>query len=221
MKNILKLVSLLFATCFILTGCATTRGVIDVSRAISNDVVSSENTKSVIIDNYTDNRQFSTNSSSPDQPTYDPDKGLDDDTKSRIIARKRNTYGKALGDIVLKEGLTTEQLIKNTVSQAFYKAGYNVVTEDPDNKAVHTNIVVDKMWGWLALGWWSVGIRTNADITLEMSYNNKTDSIHSYKEEELRCQLPLTADWEDTIIKNLENIRDDLSEKIKKSSLSN
>lgn len=90
------------------------------------------------------NRVFATNADSPDKTTYDPSKGLDEETKSKIIARKRNGFGKALGDIVLAKGLTSEKLIKNIVSQAFVESGYRIVTEDPDGKAVQVDIVVDK-----------------------------------------------------------------------------
>ena len=103
--------------------------------------------KTVFIDKYTDTRRFATNASTPDQPTYNPRAGLDDDAKSRIIARKRDGFGKALGDILLKDNLTTEKLVRNIVAQSFVNAGYNVVTEDPENKAIKCNITVNKLWG--------------------------------------------------------------------------
>lgn len=49
----------------------------------------------VFIDKYTDIRRIATNDSTPDQPTYNPRASLDD-AKSRIIARKRDGFGKAL-----------------------------------------------------------------------------------------------------------------------------
>ena len=44
----------LFAASFILTGCALSRSELDLSEAISNDIQTAENEKTVIIDKYTD-----------------------------------------------------------------------------------------------------------------------------------------------------------------------
>ena len=59
-----------------------------------------------------------------------PRAGLDDDAKSRISARKRDGFGKALGDILLKDNLTTEKLVRNIVAQSFVDARYNVLFWD-------------------------------------------------------------------------------------------
>lgn len=76
-----------------------------------------------------------------------PRAGLDDDAKSRISARKRDGFGKALGDILLKDNLTTEKLVRNIVAQSFVDARYNVVNEEPENKAIKCNITANKLWG--------------------------------------------------------------------------
>lgn len=76
-----------------------------------------------------------------------PRAGLDDDAKSRISARKRDGVGKALGDILLKDNLTTEKLVRNIVAQSFVDARYNVVNEEPENKAIKCNITANKLWG--------------------------------------------------------------------------
>ncbi|MGN0902111.1 MAG: hypothetical protein ACI4M9_02390 [Succinivibrio sp.] len=220
MSNLFRSLSLVFAAGLILSGCANSRGLLDLSDAYSQNIQSTENSKTVVIENYTDNRVFSTNASSPDQPTYDPGKGLDDDTKSRIIARKRNTYGKALGDILLKKGQTSEQLIKNIVAQAFAESGYNVVTEDPGNKAVHADITLDKFWGWFEPGFWSAGLLVNTDLTLNLSYGDKTDTIKTYQIEEIRCQFATSGKWQTVFLRELQKVKEDLKEKISKSEIS-
>ena len=148
---------------------------------MSNENESSLTSKTVIIDNYTDNRVFATNADSPDKPTYDPSRGLDEETKSKIIARKRNGFGKALGDIVLAKGLTSEELIKSIFSHAFVESGYRIVTEDPVGKAVHVDIVFDKFWGWFRPGFWTISVYANTELTLEMTHDLKSEKIHVYK----------------------------------------
>lgn len=221
MKNIIKSIFLLFATGLILTGCATSRGELDLSGAMSNKNVSSLTAKTVIIDKYTDNRVFATNADSPDKPTYDPSKGLDDETKSKIIARKRNGFGKALGDIVLANGLTSEKLIKNIVSQAFVESGYRIVTEDPDGKAVHVDIVVDKFWGWFRPGFWTISVYANTELTLEMKHDLKSEKIHVFDAKRRRSMAATGGLWQDVFYKNLYDVRKNIEEKIQNSELLN
>ena len=88
-----------------------------------------------------------------------------------------------MGDILLKDNHTTEKLVRNIVAQSFVDAGYNVVTEDPENKAIKCNITVNKLWGWTSSGFWTIGIVTNTELTLDLSFENKSDSIHIYQKE--------------------------------------
>ena len=173
----------------------------------------------VFIDKYTDTKRFATNASTPDQPTYNPRAGLDD-AKSRIIARKRDVFGKALGDILLKDNLTTEKLVRNIVAQSFVDAGYNVVTEDPENKAIKCNITVNKLWGWTSPGFWSIGIVTNTELTIDLSYENKPDSIHTYQKEETRGVFVASKDLKITFKNNFFSVKQDLTDKIRKSPIS-
>lgn len=221
MKNLFKTIILLFAASFILTGCATSRSELDLSEAISNDIQTAENEKTVIIDKYTDHRTFATNTSTPDQPTYDPSEVFNDEVKAKIIGRKRNGYGKALGDVVLAKNLTTEKIVKNIVSKAFSDAGYSVVTEDPNNKAVHVNIDVDKFWSWIDIGFWTVGVQANIMYSLEMTYGNKSETINSYVVGEERAAIALNNLWKAAYLQTIDNSKKDLTQKIKKSEFLN
>lgn len=107
-----------------------------------------------------------------------------------------------MGDILLKDNLTTEKLVRNIVAQSFVDAGYNVVTEDPENKAIKCNINVNKLWGWTSPGFWTIGIVTNTELTLDLSYENKSDSIHTYQKEETRGGFVASKDWKITFKNN-------------------
>lgn len=102
-----------------------------------------------------------------------------------------------MGDILLKDNLTTEKLVRNIVAQSFVNAGYNVVTEDPENKAIKCNITVNKLWGWTSPGFWTIGIVTNTELPLDLSYENKSDSIHTYQKKR--------DSWRFCCFKRLEN----------------
>lgn len=221
MKNLFKTIILLFAASFILTGCVTSRSELDLSEAISDDIQTAENEKTVIIDKYTDHRTFATNASTPDQPTYDPSEVFNDEVKAKIIGRKRNGYGKALGDVVLAKNLTTEKIVKNIVSKAFSDAGYSVVTEDPNNKAVHVNIDLDKFWSWIDIGFWTVGVQANIMYSLELTYGNKSETINTYVKGEKRAAIALNNLWKASCLQIIDNSKKDLTQKIKKSEFLN
>lgn len=147
MSKLLKTVFLLISACLILSGCAESRAYIDILGIVKNDLNSTTNNKTVFIDKYTETWRFATSASTPNQPTYTPRAGLDDDAKSRISARKRYGVGKALGDILLKDNLTTEKLVRNIGAKSFVDARYNIVNEEPENKAIKCNITVNKLLG--------------------------------------------------------------------------
>ena len=91
---------------------------------------------------------------------------------------------------MLANGLTSENLIKNIVSQAFVDSGYRIVTEDPDNKAVHVDIVVDKFWGWFSPGFWTISVYANTELTLDMKHDLKSEKnpCISDKKTSLTCR---------------------------------
>ena len=76
----------------------------------SNSATVNANGKEIFIESVTDERIFQENPKSQDIPSL----GLGGSAnateiiRKRAIGRKRNTYGKALGDILLEEGQTVE-----------------------------------------------------------------------------------------------------------------
>lgn len=99
-----------------LSGCATSRGLIQVpapnTSASSQEVPSS---KKAIIALVEDNRTFQDRPTTPDIPSLKD--GLAKATteeKAKAVARKRNGYGKALGDILLEKETVSELLQKRT-----------------------------------------------------------------------------------------------------------
>jgi hypothetical protein len=72
----------------------------------------------------------------------------------RSSARKRNSFGKGLGDILLKEGQTVESVIRDSLRQSFMESGYTVV----DNNASRSmgsqlvDVEINKFWSWMNPG---------------------------------------------------------------------
>jgi len=112
------LIVAVFTSVFFLSGCATSRAIIDVPMPASGEV-SKSNGKEIYINSVTDLRVFEVKPPVPSTPSLDPSEEQGDKIKQRAIARKRSGYGMGLGDILLPEGKTVESLITAALKQAF------------------------------------------------------------------------------------------------------
>jgi hypothetical protein len=172
----------IFISVLFLSGCAWTRGTVDLSVPVSGES-SKTNGKEVYINSVTDNRVFQVSPPEPNIPSLDPDKEQGDAIKHRAIARKRNSFGKGLGDILLPEGKTVESLINTTLRQVFIENGYTVLNnkEQVTEDTYLIDARINKLWSWMNLGFWAITLSTeiSTDISIKNKYtaNEKTVSI--------------------------------------------
>ena len=144
-----------------LTGCATSRGLVTLNSA--QDVRTEALKQTAVIKVIEDDRHFENRPKTPDIPSLKG--GLDKATaedKERAIARKRNTYGKALGDILLREG-TVSSVVQNRVISALNQSGYKVLpaSAENDKKAdLVISVQINKFWSWSSLGLLNTEIKT-------------------------------------------------------------
>ncbi|WP_423143232.1 hypothetical protein [Pseudomonas chlororaphis] len=99
----LKLASLLLVATT-LFGCATSRSVV----GIDGPEVASGNGQKVVI-NVLDERRFEADPRSADIPSLKNGEIDDKAITERAIARKRNSYGMGLGDVLLPEGADCQE----------------------------------------------------------------------------------------------------------------
>ncbi|WP_193557572.1 flagellar biosynthesis protein [Pseudomonas kairouanensis] len=151
-----------------LAGCATSRSEVDVNVAplSANQAVAPSNGKKVLISTV-DERVFQIDPRSPDTPSLKNDEVTDKSITERAIARKRNGYGKGLGDVLLPSGRTVSQLVNESVAAAYKQAGYQVVTDPsaPDAAAVKVHIV--EFWSWFTPGFFSVDVSNKSHLRIE------------------------------------------------------
>jgi len=114
--------------CIVLSGCVTgTRNVELIVPTYENDKSS---TGSVYISGIRDGRKFEAKPSSPSTPSVNGDLSSTSKEKlSTLIGRQRNSYGKAMGDVVLPAGGTVQNEIKDILKIALEGRGYTI-TED-------------------------------------------------------------------------------------------
>lgn len=186
----------------ILAGCATGRTTVDVSVPQSTNPTAG---KYVRIDSAQDKRTFTVAPPSADMASLDPAEDSSDASKARAIGRKRNGYGKALGDVVLPEGKTVSGLVESALTAGFQQAGYVVVKQgDPnfDSAAPVTAQIVD-FWAWFQPGFWAVTTNQKSEVKL----SGDVGALHGAQTVKTRVseskQVVTSGDWQEIVEKGL------------------
>ncbi|QYD73054.1 flagellar biosynthesis protein [Paraburkholderia edwinii] len=185
-----------------LAGCAAGRGVIDVSAPQGTNPATG---KYVRIDAVQDKRTFTVAPPSADMASLDPHEDGSDASKARAIGRKRNGYGKALGDVVLPEGKTVSGLIESALATGFQEAGYVVVKQgDPNfSAAAPVSAEVIDFWAWFQPGFWAVTTNQKSEVQL----SGDVGALHGEKTVKTRVseskQVVTSSDWREIVEKGL------------------
>lgn len=186
----------------ILAGCAAGRTTVDVSAPQGTNPVTG---KYVRIDSVQDKRTFTVKPPSADMASLDPAEDASDASKARAIGRKRNGYGKALGDVVLPEGKTASGLVESALATGFQEAGYIVVKQGDPNFAAAAPVtaqIID-FWAWFQPGFWS--ITTNQKSELQLS--GDVGALHGAQTVKTRVseskQVVVSSDWQEIVEKGL------------------
>ena len=118
--------------CVSLAGCATSRSEIKLqSPVVSASSSVAGNGHIVVIKSVTDERVFEQAPSDPSTPSlgFGGSDGATAQVKSRAIGRKRNGFGKALGDVLLDQGQTVQEVVRKNLAAALEQSGYKVESQ--------------------------------------------------------------------------------------------
>lgn len=198
---------LVMGICCISSGCATNRGILDIQVPESKNP---DNGKQVKITRVTDMRTFEVNPSEADIPSLKDNQIHNQTITSRAIARKRNGYGKAIGDILLPEGRSVEDLVRDALRTSLRKKGYSVLTENSAtneyNEALPIEVDIKQFWSWFRPGFWAAKLEFEAilDISGTALFDEGRQTIQGNVQ--LCTQAATTRAWKNTIMKGLENL---------------
>ena len=214
MKLIIKTVLVSAFVVLFLGGCATNRGV--VSLQISEPKTPSNfNGKTICINSVTDDRTFQQNPPSADIPSigFGGADNASKELKKRAIARKRNGFGKALGDILLEEDQTVESVVKKALTKGFCELGYKVI--DKKEKAKTDTIIVDvsitKFWSWMNPGFWAISLSSEIETKITLTKpKNETKVIHVKSHG--KYQTASGGNWIEVMKKSLQKFNEKLKE---------
>lgn len=157
-------ISLLIAVA--LAACTTSRGILDVRVP---DVANPSSGIAVRIASVTDSRHFERRPRQPSVPSLKHGHIEDPDLTSRAIARKRNGYGKAQGDVLLPEGRTVAEVASAAVTAGLRRAGYRVMEKGQPgyDAAAPLSVDVQQFWAWFTPGFFAFHLSFEAQVAIQ------------------------------------------------------
>jgi len=195
---IMLLLSLIFS------GCATNRSVLTITPPQSSPSMKAD--KAAFIKSITDNRSFMDKPPTPDIPSLGQG-GIEKNDPAliqRAVGRKRNGFGKAIGDVFLAEGTSVQTMVRGSLETALTDLGYTVYPEGanypPD--AIVLDVAINKYWSWIDMGFWSIGIEAEIDTDVRISSTAQTTrSIYARASE--RVMAATESAWQRVLEKVL------------------
>jgi hypothetical protein len=211
MKSGSILVSL--AVALFLTGCATSRSVVTLKTSANQAPATGP---AVRLEKIEDVRLFEIAPSSPSTPSLSDDAVTNDAIRVRAIARKRNTYGAALGDVLLPEGASVSMLVRDAMTQSFHEAGYRVLkaTDPGYEQATPVQARINKLWAWFSPGFWAITLTSNYDIVISSPLPALQSNGTFSGQVQNSMQLATDEDWAAIVSKSLDDFSGRLKEKL-------
>lgn len=169
MKNLLSSIGTrVFGVCLLaaaLSGCVSTR---DVVAPRVNTAANPAQGMPVRISKVEDLRLFQIKPASPVTPSLMDDQISNEAIRVRAFGRQRNSYGMALGDVLLPEGQTVAGLVETVVARSLRESGYRVVSGNDADYAQAKPLVIriDKLWTWRDLTAFKGGLVTNYEVAV-------------------------------------------------------
>lgn len=213
MRNTWKVAVVLMLA--VLAGCATSRSEIRIPEPGAAAAGQPATGKTVVIRSVKDERVFEQAPSDASIPSLGFG-GADQaqaDIKSRAVGRKRNTYGKALGDILLQNGQTVESVMRENVAAALQQSGYQVKANATDAADYVVDVHIKKFWAWMQPGFWALSLKTNIETDLDISGRRAPTNISVHVEDSR--QVATESAWTETISKGLLEYRNQVVIKTK------
>lgn len=188
MKHLKIAALLMFST--VLFGCVSSRSVVEVQSPQSANGMGQKVTITAI-----DERRFETAPKQADIPSLkNAEEITDKKITDRAIGRKRNSYGMAMGDVLLPEGITVSQLVARSIAEGYRKAGYQVVDnaeKNGDTKAVTVHIT--EFWSWFSPGAFSIAVNNKARLNIAVT--GETTPVNLITDKRESMQLVVESDW--------------------------
>lgn len=195
-----------------LAGCATSRSEVDVVGPAPQAGKPGQGQQVYI--SAVDERVFQIDPRSADIPSLKNDEIHDSQVTERAIGRKRNGFGKGLGDVVLPSGRTVSQLVGNAVASAYQQAGYQVVSS-PSPSAASVNVHIIEYWSWFSPGAFTVAVNNKAHLKIDQAGAAPLEVVTSARDS---MQVATDGDWKKINEQGLNAIVTQTSKQLRKAA---
>jgi hypothetical protein len=196
------------------TGCATSRGILEVPLTVGDNPAQGREVKIVRV---SDRRTFQMKPPDPSTPSL-KDGAIDNPAiTSRAIARKRSGYGMAMGDILLPEGQTVEQLVATALTRGLRGGGFRVLLPGQEGyeQAIPLEADIRQFWAWFSPGFFAAHLEFEAriQVTGPVEPFVRSEEYRGYVR--LATQAATSRAWLNTVNKGLENLDDEMRTRLR------
>jgi hypothetical protein len=203
-----------------LAACAASRSVIDVQAGRGTAAASSRDAGPTTYAKIEveDARQFQLDPGDPSIPSLGSAEELRDPRlTARAVGRKRNTYGMALGDIVLPEGSTVADLVRAVAKNALWQKGYVVVEPSSADyaRALPMGVKVTQFWAWVSPGLVSLPFRCDWSLTLTAPEIVGPSPVALSGRADHSAAAGFDSEWQKTLDLGVANMSEKLRQPIK------
>lgn len=194
------------------SGCATNRSELKISSPVVDKPIATLG-RTVVVRSVVDERVFEEAPKDPSTPSlgFGGANSAPPDIKARAIGRKRNGFGKAIGDVLLQPGQSVAGLVKENIEAALQQAGYNVSTQvSTTTPPLYVDIHIKQFWSWFQPGFWAITLHANIATDLILSDGQSTAiTVHA----EDSGMVATESSWLEIIEKALQLYRADAAVK--------
>lgn len=200
-----------------LAGCATSRSVLDITVP---DVPNPAGSQAVKIIEVVDKRPFELKPNNPAIPSLQNGEIKDLNITRRAVARKRNTYGAALGDVLLPEGQTVTELTRAALASGLRESGYRVVAlgEPGYDSATPVSAEIEQFWAWMTPGFWQIKLDYRARIELTGDWPLAGEKRFLDGDVRILSYAATESEWEKVINTGLQDLIQNLKAMLKKAT---
>jgi hypothetical protein len=189
----------------LLGGCATSRSVVTPEIATTAGPAQGPAVRIMKVE---DQRVFRLEPDKPYLPSLSDNAIQDNAVTSRAIARKRNTYGKALGDVLLPEKQTVAGLTQTAIEQGFREAGYRVLKPGQPgyDDALPVTATINQFWAWMTPGFWAISLEQTSEVVVKAPIKSFEGGATINAQTKESMQFAGEDAWKEIVAKSLADL---------------
>ncbi|MGZ4925957.1 MAG: hypothetical protein ACXV4B_05830 [Halobacteriota archaeon] len=200
---------------WLMTGCAATRSTFDVPITQAQPATIKGFVKIVEVK---DVRRFEAAPRNPSVPSLQNAEEIKDRAiTSRAVARKRGGFGAAMADILLPEGRTVEQLVREALTKAVTEKGYSVVDDkSPEfGKALPLQVDIQQFWSWFTPGFFLLSVEFEGILLLKgpVLIGSNEETIRGYSI--VKGMVATDNEWQQVMQQGIQDVIEKVKARVK------